>query len=212
MLTESGGEDALTAIISPFLSSQTPRSFLNKLMTINIRLKGANLILVKVDKMSSANGLLALPPLFSKRIIETSMICPPDLKLAGNIEKNVLKRAVEDIVPTPIVLRPKSGMMVPVRFWFQGEMKRYARKVLSKKNVNRLGFFNPAYVRKLLNYDKEEIQSARYGLKLWMLITFMFWYEQMIEGHPVRTGAYPDVSETKKTSETASARPIWLKM
>jgi len=182
VLKESGGEDALTAIITPFLESAVPRSFLNKLMSINIRLKGANLILVKVDKMTSANQLLALPPLFSKRIIETSMACPPNLKLIGNIEKGILKRAVEDIVPDSIVQRPKSGMMVPVRFWFRGEMKRYARKVLSKKNLNRVGFFNTPYVRKLLKYDKTEIRGARCGLKLWMLITFMLWHEQMIEG------------------------------
>lgn len=182
VLKASGGEDALTAIITPFLESAAPGSFLNKLMSINIRLKGANLILVKVDKMTSANQLLALPPLFSKRIIETSMACPPNLKLIGNVEKGILKRAVADIIPDPIVQRPKSGMMVPVRFWFMGEMKRYARKVLSKRNLNRVGLFNTPYVRKLLKYDKTEVQGARCGLKLWMLITFMLWYEQMIEG------------------------------
>lgn len=177
-----GKEGGLPGIITPFLESDTPRHFLNKLMAINIRLKGANLILVKVDKMSSANGILALPPLFSKRIIKTSMACPPTLKLVGNVEKGILKKAVRDIVPHPIVERPKSGMMVPVRFWLRGEMRRYAKRVLSKRNLRRLGFFNTDYVRDLLNYDKSEVQSYRYGLKLWMLITFMFWYEQMIEG------------------------------
>jgi asparagine synthase (glutamine-hydrolysing) len=181
VIEESGGEEALTSIITPFLQSDLPRSFINKLMTINICLKGANLILVKVDKMTSANGLLALPPLFSKRIVETSMACPPTLKLVGNVEKGVLKRAVEDIVPLPIIQRPKCGMMVPVRFWFRSEMRRYAKKVLSQKNLNRVGFFNTPYVRKLLDYDKTEIQGSRHGLKLWMFITFMLWYEQMIE-------------------------------
>ncbi|MDM8549987.1 asparagine synthase C-terminal domain-containing protein [Desulfobacterales bacterium HSG2] len=182
VIRDSFGREGLAAIITPFLESDVPRHFLNKLMAVNIRLKGANLILVKVDKMTSANAVLALPPLFSKRIIETSMACPPNLKLVGNIEKGILKKAVEDIVPYPIIARPKSGMMVPVRFWLRGEMRRYAKKVLSKKNLRRLGFFNTSYVRNLLNYDRSEIQSYRYGLKLWMLITFMFWYEQMIEG------------------------------
>ena len=177
----SGGEEALVEIIRPFFRATRPRSFLNKLMAMNIRLKGANLILVKVDKMSSANGLLALPPLFSRRTIETSMACPPRLKLMGNVEKGVLKRAVADIVPDPIIQRPKSGMMVPVRIWFEGEMRRYAKKVLSKRNLNRVGFFDPLYARKILDYDKEEVWGARHGLKLWMLVTFMLWHELMIE-------------------------------
>jgi len=182
VLKASGGEEALIAILRPFFQNKAPKNFLNKLMNINIRLKGGNLILVKVDKMTSVNGLLALAPLFSKRIIEASMACPPGLKLVGNVEKAILKLAVRDIVPEPIVHRPKSGMMVPVRFWFQKEMRRYAKKVLSRSNLGKLGFFNIDYVKSLLKYDKTEIQSARYGLKLWMLITFMLWYEQMVEG------------------------------
>jgi asparagine synthase (glutamine-hydrolysing) len=181
ILKESGGQDALASIISPFLKTEAPESFLNKLMAMNIRLKGANLILVKVDKMTSGNGVLALPPLFSKRIIEFAMRCPPRHKLSGNIEKAVLKAAVKDIVPAPIVERPKSGMMVPVRFWFQDEMSRYAKRVLSKRNLRKLGYFNSDYVGKLLKYEVEDSHGLRYGLKLWMLITFMIWHELMIE-------------------------------
>jgi asparagine synthase (glutamine-hydrolysing) len=181
VIKASGGDEALTGIIKPFLRASVPKNYLNKLMTINILLKGANLILVKVDKMTAANGILALPPLFSKQIIESSLGCPPELKLVGNIEKGILKRAVEDIVPHPIIQRPKSGMMVPVRFWCRGEMRRFIKRILSRKNLNRLGFFNTDYVRKLIDYDKTEIQGARHGQKLWMLVTFMLWYEQMIE-------------------------------
>ncbi len=178
----SGGDDALAAILTPFFTADRPRSFLNKLMSINIRLKGANLILVKVEKMTAANGLLALAPLFSRRIIEFSMACPPGLKLMGNVEKGILKRSARGMVPDPIIERPKSGMMVPVRFWLQGEMRRYARRMLSRKNLRRLGYFDVSYVRSLLDYDRTEVQSQRFGLKLWMLITFMLWHEQMVEG------------------------------
>ncbi len=181
VLRMSGGEDALLDIVRPFMKASSPKSFVNKLMSINIRLKGANLILVKVDKMSSANGILAMPPLFSKRVIENGMRCPAPYKLNGNVEKYVLKRAVADLVPAPILQRPKSGMMVPVRFWFQGEMRRYAKRVLSKRNLKQTGYFNADYARALLKYDKEEVQGARHGLKLWMLVTFMLWHERMVK-------------------------------
>jgi len=178
---KAGGDEHLVSVVEPFFKADRPKSFLNKLMVANILLKGANLILVKVDKMSSANGVLALPPLFSKDMIEQSMQCPPWFKLDGNIEKAILKKAVEDIVPRPIIERPKSGMMVPVRFWFRDEMYKYAKRVLSKKNVNRTGFFNADYVRKLLRYEMDDVNGFRYGTKLWMLITFMIWYEHALD-------------------------------
>jgi asparagine synthase (glutamine-hydrolysing) len=180
-LKPSEYEDALSAIITPFIRAERPASFLNKLMVMNMRLKGANLILPKVDKMTSANGVLAFPPLFSKRVMEASMACPPEMKLRGNVEKWILKQAVSDLVPQPIIARPKSGMMVPVRFWFQRELRRYAKRALSKRRLARLGLFNPEYVRKLLDYDTEEVQGARHGLKLWMLVTFLHWHELILE-------------------------------
>ncbi|MCB1778131.1 MAG: asparagine synthase [Candidatus Competibacteraceae bacterium] len=181
LLREAGGEEALIALLEPYFRAPEPRDFVNKLMSINIRLKGANLILVKVEKMSAAHGLLALPPLFSRRIIETSMRCPPSVKLEGAVEKSVLKKAVQDCVPEAIIARPKSGMMVPVRFWFQGEMRRYGQKLLSRSQIRRGGLFNPDYVERLLNYEMEGVPGLRHGLKLWMLMTFLLWHEQMVE-------------------------------
>lgn len=176
----TGGEAALMEILTPFFSAPKPARFLNKLMGINMRLKGANLILVKVEKMTAANGILALPPLFSEEMMRISMACPTRLKLRGATEKWILKQAVADLVPREIIDRPKSGMMVPVRFWLRKDMRWYARRLLSKRNLNRVGFFNTDYVRKLLAYDKSDVRGSRHGLKLWMIITFMLWYEQMV--------------------------------
>ena len=46
------------------------------------------------------------------------------------------------------------------------------------ENLKKTGFFNPDYVKKILDYDKYEVKGSRHGLKLWMLITFQLWYEQ----------------------------------
>lgn len=178
------GREGLYSILRPYFQSPLPRHFLNKLMKINIQLKGGNLILPKVDKMTSANGVLALSPLFNRKIIQLSMKIPPHWKLNGNVEKWILKKAVEDCVPFPIIQRPKSGMRVPVRFWFQKELKNFSKKILSPKKVQQLGIFRYDYIKKLLKYDLEISNGSRHGLKLWMLITFIIWYEQMIENFP----------------------------
>ena len=196
---EAGGDAALIGLLEPFFQTSKPQDFINKLMAMNIRLKGANLILVKVEKMTAANGVLALPPLFSRRIIETSMRCPPTTKLEGAVEKSVLKKAVRDIVPQPIIDRPKSGMMVPVRFWFQGDLRRYGEHLLSRKNLQRCGLFNPDYVKRLLNYEMEGVPGLRHGLKLWMLMTFLLWHEQMVEA-PSPSGPAPPIAREPPTN------------
>ncbi len=46
------------------------------------------------------------------------------------MEKYLLKRAVEDLLPRAILDRPKSGMLVPVEAWFQGPLLPAARERL----------------------------------------------------------------------------------
>jgi asparagine synthase (glutamine-hydrolysing) len=87
-------------------------------------------------------------------------------------------------LPASVIDRPKSGMRVPVHFWLKGEMKRYARKILSRRELRRAGIFRPERVKQLLRYDIEE-GRGRYGLKLWMLLTFEIWRRIVIEGEPL---------------------------
>jgi asparagine synthase (glutamine-hydrolysing) len=112
-------------------------------MSMNIRLKGANLILVKVEKMTSAHGVLALPPLFSRRIIETSMSLSVRDETGRRGGKKRSQKSSAGLVPEAIIARPKVGMMVPVRFWFQGELRRYGEKLLARNSLQRIGLFNP---------------------------------------------------------------------
>ena len=174
-------EQDLVGVIKPFFDAQTPKGFLEKLLAINIRLKGAHLILPKVDRMTGAWGITPLSPLFDERMLELAFRMPGRMKLDNGIEKVVLKRAFADRLPPEIIARPKSGMRVPVHFWFKGELKRYARKILSPRSIKKAGIFDPQRVKQLLDYNIAE-GRGRYGLRLWMLITFEIWRRMVVEG------------------------------
>lgn len=174
----------LESLLQPFFQTDAPRSFLNKLMAINIRLKGAHLILPKVDRMLAAHRLTPLSPLFDDCLTQLSFEMPPRLKLRSGIEKYVLKRAYADALPPHVISRPKSGMRVPVHYWFRKELRRYAASILSKRNVRNAGIFDEERVQQLLRYETEE-GPGRYGLRLWMLLTFEIWRRIVVEGEPI---------------------------
>lgn len=176
--------DDLEHLLRPFFDTSRPAHFLNKLMAINIRLKGANLILPKVDRMLAAHGLTPLSPLFDDRLARLSFQMPPRMKLRAGIEKYVLKRAYENDLPRSVIDRPKSGMRVPVHYWFRRELRRYAGSILSRRNLRRAGIFDPDRVQQFLRYETEE-GRGRYGLRLWMLLTFEIWRRIVIEEEAV---------------------------
>ncbi|MCB9640147.1 MAG: hypothetical protein H6728_16230 [Myxococcales bacterium] len=171
----------LEGLLTPFFQAQQPQRFLHKLTSINIRLKGAHLILPKVERMLGAHGMRPLSPLFDDRLVVLSHAMPPSLLLHRGVEKVVLKRAYEGKLPQPVIQRPKSGMRVPVHFWFQRELRRYAKSLLSPRRLRQADLFQPERVKKLLQYDIEEGQG-RYGIRLWMLLTFEIWRSIVIEG------------------------------
>lgn len=174
-------ETHLYKVLTPYFEAEQPKHFLNKLMAMNIRLKGAHLILPKVERMLGANGLVSMSPLFDDRLVDFSFQIPPKLKVSFGDEKRVLKMAYADKIPSQVITRPKSGMRVPVHFWFQKEMRRYVRHIFSEKEVKRAGIFNPIRIKELLHYNVQQ-NNKRCGLKLWMLMSFEIWRRLVLEG------------------------------
>ncbi|WP_013335012.1 asparagine synthetase B family protein [Gloeothece verrucosa] len=155
------------------LNSET--TYLNRLMCINIKFKGADHILTKVNNLTRSALLEGRSPLFDRRIVELAMQIPPQYKLAGAEEKAVLKQAVIDLLPIEIIKRPKSGMMVPVQLWFKKYWQREARKLLLNKNAKIAPYFNQKVIRDWLNYQGDP--WGRYGVKLWLLLSLEIWLE-----------------------------------
>ncbi|MDZ8187488.1 MAG: asparagine synthetase B family protein [Nostoc sp. ChiSLP02] len=150
-------------------------SYLNRLMALNIKFKGADHILTKVNNLTQAADLHGRSPLFDQRVVDLSMQIPPKYKLSGVEEKAVLKQAVADILPQAIIHRPKSGMMVPVHLGFRKYWQREARKLLLDKKSAIASYLNQSLLHNWLDY-KGDIWG-RYGVKLWLLVSLEIWLQ-----------------------------------
>ncbi|NET71086.1 MAG: DUF1933 domain-containing protein [Sphaerospermopsis sp. SIO1G2] len=152
-----------------------PINYLNRLMSLNIKFKGADHILTKVNNLTQATDLQGLSPLFDPRIVDFSMEIPPQYKLSGVEEKAVLKKAVSNLLPEAIINRPKSGMMVPVQLGFRKYWQKEARKLLLAKDSEISAYVNQNMVRNWLNFTNDT--WGRYGIKLWLLVSLEIWLQ-----------------------------------
>jgi asparagine synthase (glutamine-hydrolysing) len=172
--------EPMEAMVTPFFDERSGMSrYLNRLQLINVLLKGSHNILFKVDRTTASSGVEGRSPLFDKRIVEFSFTVPPHHKLLGTNEKYVLKKAVEDILPEPIITRPKSGMMVPVQGWFKREMKDIAKEHLLGKRISQRDILNVKLLKEWINY-KESV-FPRHGIKLWLVLTLELWFTQYLD-------------------------------
>ncbi|MGE5658321.1 MAG: asparagine synthetase B family protein [Actinomycetota bacterium] len=150
-------------------------TYLNRLMLLNIKFKGADYILTKVNNFTQASGLSGRSPLFDSRVVELSLQIPPEFKLSGAEEKAVLKRAVADLLPEVILKRPKSGMVMSMQQWFRQSWQQEARSLLLNKNAAIAPYLNQTLIREWLDYRGQVWQ--RYGVLLWLLVTLEIWLQ-----------------------------------
>ncbi len=150
-------------------------SYLNRLMALNIKFKGADQILTKVNNLTQAANLQGRSPLFDRRIVEMSMAIPPEYKLSGVQEKAVLKQAVLDLLPAAIIDRPKSGMMVPVQLGFRKYWQRQAAAMLLDRQALIAPYVNQNLIKEWLNFQGDV--WGRYGVKLWLLVSLEVWLQ-----------------------------------
>jgi asparagine synthase (glutamine-hydrolysing) len=173
-------EGALEDWVTPYLEDPRWKSFVGRLMSINLLCKGAHHILGKVDALSGPFGVLPRAPLFDRELVELAFAIPPQLKLHGTVEKYLLKEAVRDLLPREIVERPKSGMLVPVQGWFRGPLLPHARERLLD-GLAPWGLFRRDYLERLLDGRLTGIHTRR-GVKIWLLITLEAWLRGVLKG------------------------------
>lgn len=165
--------DVLVSRLKPWFENPRWRQFVTKLQAINVVFKGGHHILPKVDALSAISGVVARSPLFDRAVVEASFALPPQLKLRGSVEKYLLKRCAEDLLPREIIHRPKSGMLVPVEGWFQGPLLSQARERILD-GLAPYELFNRSYLEQLLEGRLGGLRP-RHGVKIWLLITLEAW-------------------------------------
>jgi asparagine synthase (glutamine-hydrolysing) len=171
-------EAPLESAVSPHFSDPRWETFVTKLMALNVTFKGAHHILPKVDALSAAFGVVARSPLFDRQVVETAFAIPPQLKLRGSVEKYLLKQAVQDLVPSVILERQKSGMLVPVEGWFRGPLLPEARTRLLE-GLSPWGILRRDYVERLLAGGLPGLRPRR-GAKIWLLVTLEAWLRTVL--------------------------------
>ncbi len=172
------GLDALAADggpLGPVAEPATPpaRTPVDALLAVDLTGYLADDLLPKLDRASMAASLEGRAPYLDHRLVEFACRLPVELKLRGLATKRVLRRAVADVVPRPILRRVKRGLSVPLATWFAGPLLGFARDTLDRLDP---AVFRPAAVQALL--DEHLAGRADRRRELWALVVLQLWSER----------------------------------
>jgi asparagine synthase (glutamine-hydrolysing) len=175
---EIGSHDPL-ATHRAHLATAGEEHWLNRLLYLDLKTFLPSLNLAYTDRMSMAASTEVRVPLLDDRVVELANRIPPRLKLRHATRKYVLKRAMEGVLPSEVIWRPKAGFGAPLRAWIDGELRPLVEECLSPATVRERGLFDPGAVRNLVR--ENEAGVADNALRIWALVVLELWQRTFID-------------------------------
>jgi len=120
-----------------------------------------------------AHGLESRVPLLDHPLVEFAATVPADMKFKGGNMKYLLKQVFSLEIPEEILnRRDKMGFPVPLKEWFDLELKEFVLDTFSTMAEKHRPYINSKAV--LSNFGHE----ARFSRKTWGLLSLELWHQQ----------------------------------
>lgn len=177
---ELSSYSVVRADLDRLLASKPDADQLDRMIYQELKLRLAELLLMRVDKMTMATSVEARVPFLDHKLVEFAMSIPSQMKYHEGETKYILKRALKGIIPDRVLHRRKQGFGVPINEWMLDRLGGFVENALFNSALRRRELFDYGVVRRLLN----EHRSGRtnYAFFLWSLLNLSLWYDQWIDG------------------------------
>lgn len=187
------------------LKYDTPEEHIQNSLYFEIKTFLPGLLLVG-DKLAMANGLEERFPFLDNALVDFAQKIPVRHKL-GNFEvrkqvnendfakkkqyqefddgKNVLRKAMTELLPERIVNRKKQGFSAPDESWYRGENADYIKQLLLNSKTVSSQFINPDYVKQIIHEHID--QRINHRLLIWSFMNFEWWCRLFVDGQSFET-------------------------
>jgi asparagine synthase (glutamine-hydrolysing) len=152
---------------------------LNRLMYIDVKTWLADAYMEKLDKASMAQSIEARVPLLDHRLVELAFQIPSRYKIRGLSTKRIFKQAVQGLVPSRALRKPKHGFNVPTDPWFRGDLRSFAFEVLLDGQARNRGYFNVEFIERL--WREHMTGRHLWDGHLWLLMNFELWHQAYLD-------------------------------
>jgi asparagine synthase (glutamine-hydrolysing) len=137
-------------------------------------------LLMKQDSMSMAASIESRVPFLDHELVEFATKIPESFQLRGTSGKQILKKAMEDLLPHSIIYRPKLGFPTPWSGWLAGPRLDVIENMLLEPRSLERGFFRPVAIKRL--FEEHRTRHRDHYDRIWRLLNFELWQRVCLEG------------------------------
>jgi len=156
-------------------------SLLQKIPYIEMKLRLAEHLLMRVDKLTMAHSIEARVPFLDHDVVDFAKRLPASYKLSAAVGKKVLKKAAEPYLDHDMIYRQKQGFGAPMDEWFrEGDFGARCLAAFEQSALRKEHFIDDGYFTGLL---KDQIAGrASASFQVWTVMNAVLWHASWIEG------------------------------
>lgn len=153
--------------------------YLARMTYLELKLRLAELLLMRVDKITMATSVEARVPFLDHHLVEYAMSLPSSLKVSGTTGKHILKRSLESILPHDLLYSKKRGFGAPIREWFRTSLGASYGERLMNSPIRKRDYFDYDFIARMISEHRGERYD--WSFHLWALLNLTLWYEHWID-------------------------------
>ncbi|MBI4059673.1 asparagine synthase (glutamine-hydrolyzing) [Candidatus Giovannonibacteria bacterium] len=177
---ETNRPEAAPSFYARYFDEIWENDFTSQMMATDLATWLPDESLLRTDKLTMAHGLEERVPILDRELVELSLRIPTKYKVGSRRQgKLIFREALASALPPFILKERKRGWFSPASKWLRGDLKDFAREVLSESYCSAsANLFNFGEIQKMLD---EHLESKSYRLNtLWSLMTFQVWARQFL--------------------------------
>jgi asparagine synthase (glutamine-hydrolysing) len=156
-----------------------------------------HLSLKRADALGMAHSVELRVPFLDQQIVELASRIPASMMLRRGMEKYILRRALEPLLPRTITWRRKRGFQMRLNLGLVDTLDYLCDKLLNPEAVRARGFFDPQLVNKL-RYGRPgrfatPMAQKVWSYRVWSMILCELWartfLDQSVSSGPAKTVA-----------------------
>ncbi|HXI31330.1 MAG TPA: asparagine synthase (glutamine-hydrolyzing) [Vicinamibacterales bacterium] len=173
------------AVVSHYVGGLTGHlvepEVLQKMPYLEMRLRLAEHLLMRVDKLTMAHSVEARVPFLDHDVVEFATRLPPSYKLSDGVCKKILKKTAEPYLDHDMIYRQKQGFGAPMDEWFrEGDFGARCLAAFERSALRTEGFFDNEYFTSLL---KDQIAGRQnISFPIWTVMNAILWHASWVEG------------------------------
>ena len=180
------------------LSSVNGKHVLEQALVHDQRTYLHHLALKRADAVGMAHSLELRVPFLDRQIVELAARIPASMMMRRGMEKYILRRAVEPLLPHAITWRRKRGFQMRLNRGLVEMLDYLCDKLLNPESVRARGFFDPQLVS-TLRFSRPgrfatPMAQKVWSYRVWSMILCELWGRIFLD-RPIDAGAPKNVSE-----------------